>query len=139
MTAEPQLDNMFALATTEGQVLAQMVSAGSTCWETLAGAGTFDDTFASKVVDHGEARLKEIRGAALAESLSKAVPTFTQMNVLADRMDATKRANHGLRKYLLFGPRHHLGGTVAIAGRTFFWGTHRSERADGKRWAVTWR
>lgn len=58
---ETDTSNRFARAETEDEVLGQMVGAGSTCWVGGTGDAEFDSTQAVQVIEHGAARLKEIR------------------------------------------------------------------------------
>lgn len=52
--------NQFWDAENVESLLAQMVGAGSVCWENMKGTGTFNDHFARKIVDDGLSRLHEL-------------------------------------------------------------------------------
>jgi hypothetical protein len=132
-------ENMFADVNTEAEVLGQMVGAGSTCWDKLGDSGVFDEGFAVQVVKQGQARLKEIRSQETFDYLRVNLPTKPFLDEVQRRMTRNERRLGGLRKYLLFGPRHWIGGSLTARRRTFFWGTHVSGTTDGKRWAVRFR
>lgn len=55
--------NMFNEVAGVEELLGQMVGAGSTCWTNLSHTGEFDSLTAKRIVEHGVARLDELRPA----------------------------------------------------------------------------